>query len=347
MRVAASSLLVARRYSSRPPRTLSTITCPSLSPRPPFSSSTFSSVSSDPAAADAILLWGCTPAEVSTILHSCTSLPLPNIRSVHDKLQILKTLGARGPDLVKIVARSSPPTLPLPSPRFRHRTPPRISPHPFSLRPPLSPPCRHLQPLPSHLRRRLHSPPLHGSLRARLHSSACSIGLQPDAALYKYAVSIIAISRLDTIQSKIANLERFGLSEDEVLSDLFARYPSVLTFSVDKVQRNMTYVLGIMRLPVRAVIEEPKLLSVSLDRCLKPRFLIWQRLQEAGLKPRGKELTVVSAMRMREPQFLKAFVKCHENAAAESLMELYNSSMVSRRLAESSKKKIIRKAFPY
>ncbi|KAL0905863.1 hypothetical protein M5K25_024308 [Dendrobium thyrsiflorum] len=89
-------------------------------------------------------------------------------------------------------------------------------------------------------------------------------------------------------------IQRFGLSKDEVLSYLLARYPSVLTLSIDKVQRNMTYVLGIMKLPVWAVMEEPKLLSFNLDRCLKPQFLILRILQEVGLKPNGKELTMVS-----------------------------------------------------
>ncbi|KAI0504483.1 hypothetical protein KFK09_015435 [Dendrobium nobile] len=382
MRVAAISL-VPRLFCSRPPNILSTnASFPFVSPQSPIFSFSSSAISSDPAADDttstadpaaaaALLQWGCTPAEVSTILRRCSSLPLPNIRSVHDKLEILNTLGARGPDLVKILIRR-PLFLsrPLASDidrrleflRTLFPSDPRALLRAVVCNPSLLTfdvdaillRCADL-----YERIGIPRPVLGRLLFSRPTIIPCSsldddkldlirrIGLRPHAALYKYAVSIIAISRFDTIRSKIANFERFGLSEDEVLSDLFARYPSALTLSVDKIQRNMTYVLGIMKLPVRAVIEEPKLLSVNLDRCLKPRFLIWRRLQEVGLKPRGKELTVVSAMRMREQQFLKAFIKCHENEDAKSLMELYNSAMVSRRLAESSKKKIMRKAFPY
>ena len=64
--------------------------------------------------------------------------------------------------------------------------------------------------------------------------------------MYKYLVVIMGISRLETTREKVGNLEKFGFSEDEVL-ELLGHAPVVLTLSIDKVQRNMTYVLGIMK----------------------------------------------------------------------------------------------------
>ncbi|TYH86455.1 hypothetical protein ES332_D01G044200v1 [Gossypium tomentosum] len=85
-------------------------------------------------------------------------------------------------------------------------------------------------------------------------------GVSKGSKMYKYIVSLIGISRIETIREKVTNLEKFGCSEEEIWS-LLGRYPLILTLilklSVDKVQRNMTFVLGTMKLSPRVVLEHP------------------------------------------------------------------------------------------
>ncbi|EXC10440.1 hypothetical protein L484_008606 [Morus notabilis] len=65
-------------------------------------------------------------------------------------------------------------------------------------------------------------------------------GVSQTSKMYKYVVTLIGVSRLETIRQKVGNLERFGFSEEEVL-ELVGRSPLLLTLSMDKVQRNMTF----------------------------------------------------------------------------------------------------------
>ena len=81
-------------------------------------------------------------------------------------------------------------------------------------------------------------------------------GVSKGSKMYKYVVALIGISRIETIREKVANLEKFGCSEDEVWS-LLGRSPLILTLSIDKVQRNMTFVVGTMKLSPKLVLQHP------------------------------------------------------------------------------------------
>nr|CAD1816796.1 unnamed protein product [Ananas comosus var. bracteatus] len=261
-----------------------------------------------------------------------------------------------------------PAALPLRARRPRRRRPHRVPPvHPLPLRrrrrcPP--PPRRLPQPLPPHLRRGGHDAPLRRPLpvpgrrpralgrllvsrptiipRSALDPEKLDLlrrtRLAPAHPMYKYALSVLAISRLDTLRAKLANLEKFGFSCDDVMG-LFARTPNVLTLSVDKVQRNMTYIVGTVKLPPRSVLDEPALLYCNLEKVLRPRHLLVVKLRQMGLRPtpQVKEPYVVKAVRMPERRFLRSFVTCHEDAVARELMEYYENVKGLRRLAESSR----------
>ncbi|KAL3751510.1 hypothetical protein ACJRO7_012357 [Eucalyptus globulus] len=170
-------------------------------------------------------------------------------------------------------------------------------------------------------------------------------GVPRNSKSYKYVVTIMAISRLTTIREKVANLEKFGFSEEEVLS-LFGRSPFMLTFSIDKIQRNMTFILGIMKLPAKVIFEHPFLLHCNLENVLRPRVLLAAKIQDMGLSPQIQGPTIFRALRMTESRFLKAFVGCQTGDVANELMELYNTVKGVKRLAEASKKNYT-KGFPF
>ncbi|KAK3010129.1 hypothetical protein RJ639_011786 [Escallonia herrerae] len=157
--------------------------------------------------------------------------------------------------------------------------------------------------------------------------------------MYKYVISLIAISRMETIREKVANFEKFGLFEDEILG-LFGRSPLVLTLSIDKVQRNMTFLLGTLKLPASTAVHYPFLLFSNLETWLKPRMLLAGKIHDMGLYPQIKGSAVVKALRMAEKRFIEAHIKCHPDHIAQELMAYYTSAKGVKRLAESSRKNL-------
>ncbi|KAL6998882.1 hypothetical protein U1Q18_000049 [Sarracenia purpurea var. burkii] len=170
-------------------------------------------------------------------------------------------------------------------------------------------------------------------------------GVSKDSKMYKYVVTLIAISRIETIHEKLANLEKFGFTEDEVWG-LFGRSPLILTLSIDKIQRNMTFILGTMKLPAHVVLGRPFLLFSNLEAVIKPRVLLAGKIQEMGLVEQITGPIMFTALRMKEKRFVKAFVRCHPNDVADELMEFYSNAKGVKRLAESSKT-TLHKGYPF
>jgi len=170
-------------------------------------------------------------------------------------------------------------------------------------------------------------------------------GLTTDSKLYKYVVTLIGISRVETIREKVANFEKFGISEEEIFG-LVGRSPNVLTLSTDKVQRNMTFILGTMKLDAKMVLKQPYLLYANVDTVLKPRMLLALKIQDMDSKWQIIGPRIVSLLRMTEKRFLDLFVKCHGEDVANELMDFYKRTKEVKRLGESSKK-CGRRGFPF
>ncbi|KAI3449351.1 hypothetical protein Pfo_006016 [Paulownia fortunei] len=170
-------------------------------------------------------------------------------------------------------------------------------------------------------------------------------GVSKESKMYKHVVSLFAISRIETIGEKVMNMEKYGLSEDDICS-LIGRSPLVLTLSIDKVQRHMTFVLGTMKLSASVVLRNPFLLYFNLETVLKPRFQIACKIEDMGLVPQIKGTSLLRALRMSDKRFISAFISCHPENVAEELITAYKSAKCVKRLAESSKKNF-NKGFPF
>ncbi|XP_060192477.1 transcription termination factor MTERF9, chloroplastic isoform X1 [Lycium barbarum] len=170
-------------------------------------------------------------------------------------------------------------------------------------------------------------------------------GVVKGTRMYKHVITLFAISRSETIREKVANLEKHGFTEDEVFR-LFGKSPFLVTLSVDKVQRNMTFILGTMKLSANLVLDNPCLLFLNLETAIKPRYYLGLKIDDMGLEPRVTGPSLLRAMRMTEKRFIKAFINCHPEDVANELMECYRSVKCVRRLAESSKKHEC-KGFPF
>ncbi|KAE8714948.1 thiosulfate/3-mercaptopyruvate sulfurtransferase 1 [Hibiscus syriacus] len=139
-------------------------------------------------------------------------------------------------------------------------------------------------------------------------------GVSRGSKMYKYVVSLIGISRIETL--------------------------------LDKVQRNMTFVLGTMKLSPKVVLKKPFLLFSSLEAVLKPRVLLARKIKEMDFYPQVDGSIMLRALRMKEDRFLNVFVKCHPQDVATELLEFYKHAKGLKPLAESSKK-TQRKGFPF
>ncbi|XP_047312757.1 uncharacterized protein LOC124916064 [Impatiens glandulifera] len=170
-------------------------------------------------------------------------------------------------------------------------------------------------------------------------------GVSKESKMYKYIVTLVAISRMETILEKSANIEKFGFSKEEVFG-LIRRSPLIMTISADKVQRNMTFICGTMKLSPRVILKMPPLLQLNLESILKPRFHLAKKIEEMGLVSKIEDAKLITSMRMKEKRFIEIFINCHPKDIAEELMELYTQKKCVKRLAESSKKKTPR-LFPF
>lgn len=170
-------------------------------------------------------------------------------------------------------------------------------------------------------------------------------GISKDSKLYKYVVTIIGISRVETICEKMTNFASCGLSDDEIF-ELIGRAPLVLTLSIEKVQRNMTFILGTMKFEAKTVLQWPHLLLFNLDTRLKPRALLMKKIQEMDGEMNFTEPLFTKVIRMKESTFVKSFIKRHPKEVADELMEFYMKAKEVKRLAGSSKK-CINKGFPF
>ncbi|XP_039146081.1 transcription termination factor MTERF6, chloroplastic/mitochondrial [Dioscorea cayenensis subsp. rotundata] len=323
-------------------------------------------------AADVFRVWGCcTDAEVSQILARHPSISRIRLTSLQSKLQVLRRIGIIGPDLVKVIncrprflaRRIGGPALDARLDFLRTlfrsdddllralvRNPSLLS---YDVEAAIKPCVQLYQAMGVgryQLGRLLISRPTI-ILRSRLDDEKLDLlrrtGLPRDATMYKYALCLIAISRLDTLRSKIANLERFGFTINEVMG-LFARTPNVLSLSVDKVQRNMTYVVGVMKLSPHVVLKEPAFLYSNLEKVLRPRYLLGLKLQEMDLRPQFLGPSLIRAIGMKEPRFLKQFITCHGKDVATPLLDFYSRVKSLPRLAETSRStsSVMRKGIP-
>lgn len=170
-------------------------------------------------------------------------------------------------------------------------------------------------------------------------------GVTRDSKMFKYVAATIGVSRMETIKEKVANLEKFGFSEEEIWN-LCGKCPIILTLSVEKVQRNMTFVIASMKLAANSVLKYPFLLLFNLETRLRPRVDLVKRVFDMGLKPLVEEVNIATVLRMSEKRFLKVYVMCHPQDVAAELMEVYEKVKSKKRLAEESRK-YVRKGFPF
>ncbi|GLJ32377.1 hypothetical protein SUGI_0651530 [Cryptomeria japonica] len=92
--------------------------------------------------------------------------------------------------------------------------------------------------------------------------------------MYKYILSMVSLSRVQTLEAKIENLKLCGLSAEEIWQ-LFGASPLVLYLFKENVREKMNFLVNNKELPANYVVKHPRILTASLEKTLRPRFLVW------------------------------------------------------------------------
>ncbi|GLJ50855.1 hypothetical protein SUGI_1083330 [Cryptomeria japonica] len=123
--------------------------------------------------------------------------------------------------------------------------------------------------------------------------------------MYKYIVSIVAVSRLETLQAKIDNLKLCGGASSEEIWQLISAAPQVLLCSEENVSDKMNFLVNNMEFPANYVVKHAWLLCISLERKLRPRFLVLQKIKSIN----ELDLSLLTVLKMPEAMFVNKFIK--------------------------------------
>ncbi|XP_057823367.1 transcription termination factor MTERF8, chloroplastic [Cryptomeria japonica] len=146
------------------------------------------------------------------------------------------------------------------------------------------------------------------------------IGVDKESKMFKYIVSIVAVSRVETLEAKIENLKYCGLSAEEIWQ-LFGACPLLLKFSKENVKKKMDFLVNTMELPANYAVKHPGILTVSLEKTTRPRFLVWQKIKSIN----DFNIAFFTVLLMTEARFVSKIIKGHPES--QTLWTIYENAI--------------------
>ncbi|CAH9129792.1 unnamed protein product [Cuscuta epithymum] len=116
---------------------------------------------------------------------------------------------------------------------------------------------------------------------------------------------------------------KWGLSEEQI-SEAFRKNPWIMACSEEKILLEMEFFVNKMGLKPSDIFSNPVIITLSLEKRIIPRSLVYQTLAAKGLFMKELKL-LVRMLRAPEEKFLMKYVKCYENEVPD-LMKLYQTS---------------------
>ncbi|XP_057823374.1 transcription termination factor MTERF5, chloroplastic [Cryptomeria japonica] len=158
------------------------------------------------------------------------------------------------------------------------------------------------------------------------------IGGDKESLMFKYIVSTVAIHRAETLEVKIENLKLCGFSAEEIWQ-LFGAYPLVFNLSKENVMKKMNFLVNNVELPANYVVKHPRILTVSLEKTLRPRFLVWQKIKSSN----DFNFAFFTVLLMTEARFVSKIIRGHPES--KTLWTIYENaiSSASKRTKSSTK----------
>ncbi|GLJ48060.1 hypothetical protein SUGI_1014790 [Cryptomeria japonica] len=146
------------------------------------------------------------------------------------------------------------------------------------------------------------------------------IGANRESNAYKFILSRVAISRVETLMTKIENLKLCGLSAEEIWQ-LCRAEPQVLRYSKVRVSETMDFVVKDVELPANYIVKHSWLLKINLEKIIRPRFLVWQKIKSMN----GPSLSLSSVLMMTEARFVRNIIRGHPEST--TLWTIYENAI--------------------
>ncbi|XP_057852671.1 uncharacterized protein LOC131062943 [Cryptomeria japonica] len=146
-----------------------------------------------------------------------------------------------------------------------------------------------------------------------------NIGLDKGSKMFKYILSAVILGRMETLEARIENLKFWGLSAEEIWR-IFRVAPLVLSFSKETIGEKMNFVVNHLEVPANSVVKHPVLLQKSLERSMRPRFLVWQKIESTT----DLSLSIIKVLKMTEERFIKII---EEHPDSETLWTIYENAV--------------------
>ncbi|KAA8527474.1 hypothetical protein F0562_034811 [Nyssa sinensis] len=124
-------------------------------------------------------------------------------------------------------------------------------------------------------------------------------------------------------KKKMEVFKKWGLSEDEVLV-AFGKHPWCMMTSEDKITGVMDFFVNKMGWESSIVAKRPGLLTLSLEKRIVPRCLVYQVLLSKGLIK--EDFSLATMLEYPEKLFLKKVTSCCDEEAPE-LLKFYQEKL--------------------
>ena len=157
-----------------------------------------------------------------------------------------------------------------------------------------------------------------------------NMGISESSKTYAYALVTLAYCPPATFKKKLELLASFGLLEHEI-KELLRKYPVVLNISVDKMQKNMGFLINTAGLPTNIIVMYPVIVNHSLETRIKPRYAVFKFISATQLDKPFRSLT--SMLTMSEKCFLNRYMK--DSPFVTRLLEIYRGKFVDLDIIQS------------
>ncbi|XP_059663520.1 uncharacterized protein LOC132309206 [Cornus florida] len=149
------------------------------------------------------------------------------------------------------------------------------------------------------------------------------LGFNPERMMFAVAIYVLRAMSKSNWEKKVNVYKKWGLSEDDIYV-AFGKQPRCMLVSEDKIMGIMDFFVNKMGWESSIVVRRPVIVTLSLERRIIPRCLVYQILLSKGLIK--KDFSLTSLLDSTESYFLKKFLKKYEEESPE-LLKLYQDKL--------------------
>ncbi|GFP85643.1 hypothetical protein PHJA_000708000 [Phtheirospermum japonicum] len=147
---------------------------------------------------------------------------------------------------------------------------------------------------------------------------AIGMGFDVSKGAFVDAIQVFVSLGESNLKQKMEVYSRCGWSDSEI-NAAFSKHPICMTLSKEKITATMDFLVNTWSCEPAAIAQFPVLVCFSLEKRIKPRYLVSKILNEKGLK---KMRSVTTLLYMAEDKFLKNYIVKYEKDIPE-LLDIY------------------------